>query len=119
MAPSIFAEKDFSKIVNDVNGYGYVFLDSIRERHWYDLVYDNSESDAFYCPDLVKIFYTCIDTQTFDHDHNQFSMHFDTGDFIISIDTIQEVIQIPNSPQHTKPLPLIDYMTIMSSQCVE
>ena len=95
------------------------FLDRIRERPWYNLVYDNSESDAFYCPDLVKIFYICIDTQTIDHDYNQFIMHFDTGDFIISIDTIQEVTQILNSPQRTKPLPLIGYMTIMGARCTE
>ena len=87
MAPSIFSE-DFSRILNDVNGYGHVFLDRIRERHWYDLVYDNSESNAFYCPELVKIFYTCIDTFTIDHDHNHFTVHVDTGDLLISIDTI-------------------------------
>jgi len=26
MAPTIFAEKDFSRILSDINGYGHVFL---------------------------------------------------------------------------------------------
>jgi len=30
MAPSIFAEKDFARILNDVNGYGHIFLDRIH-----------------------------------------------------------------------------------------
>ena len=30
MALSIFAEKDFSRILNDVNGYGLVFLDRLE-----------------------------------------------------------------------------------------
>jgi len=54
MTPTVFPEKDFSNILSDVNGYGYVFLDRIREHNWYDLVYDNSNGDAFYCPDIVK-----------------------------------------------------------------
>ena len=31
MAQTIFAEKDFSRILNNVNGYGIVILDRIRE----------------------------------------------------------------------------------------
>ena len=31
MAPTIFTEKDFSRILSDVNGHGHVFLDRIRE----------------------------------------------------------------------------------------
>jgi len=50
MAPSIFLEKDFAKILNDNNGYGYMFIDRIRERVWYGLVYDNVDVDVFYCP---------------------------------------------------------------------
>jgi len=69
MAPSVFAEKDFSKILTDSNEYGHVFLDRIRERNWYALVYDNSEFEAYYCPELVKKFYTCIDTTTIDLNH--------------------------------------------------
>ena len=43
MAPSILVEKDFSRILTDMNGYGHVCLDRIRERNWYGLVYDNSK----------------------------------------------------------------------------
>ena len=64
MAPSIFAEKDFSRILSDVNGYEHLFLDRIRERNWYALVYDNSEYEAYYSPELVKKFYSSIDTTT-------------------------------------------------------
>jgi len=31
MAPTIFSKLDFSRILNDVQGYGTVFLDRIRE----------------------------------------------------------------------------------------
>ena len=64
MAPTIFSEKDFSRIFSDVNGYGHVLLDRIREQNWYELVYDNSNIDAFSCPDLVKKFYLGIGTST-------------------------------------------------------
>ena len=43
MAPTIFLAKDFSRILNDVQGYGTIFLDRIREKQWYDLAYDNSD----------------------------------------------------------------------------
>ena len=79
MASSIFTEKYFSRILSDINGYGHVFLDRIRERNWYSLVYDNSEFEAYYCPELVKRFYTCIYTTTIDLDDHQFTVHFDTG----------------------------------------
>jgi len=46
MAPTIFAEKDFSRILSDVNGYGHMLLDKIREWNWFTLVYDNSEYEA-------------------------------------------------------------------------
>ena len=118
MTPSIFAEKDFSRNLNDVNGYCHVFLDRIGERHWYDLVYDNSKSDAFCCSRSYQNF-----LHIHRHAHNwscyQFTVHFDTRDLFVSINTIQEVTRIPNSPQHTEPLPLIDYMTIMSARCME
>ena len=47
MAPVIFAEKDFSRIFNDIHKYGNVFLDRIRERQWYELVYDNTDLDTY------------------------------------------------------------------------
>ena len=70
MAPSIFAEKDFSRIFSDVNGYGHITLDRIRERNWYALVYDNSDHEAYNCPKLVKLFYASLD---------QVSINFDTN----------------------------------------
>jgi len=54
MAPVIFAEKDFSRIFSDVHGYSTVFLDHIREKQWYGLVYNNTDLDAYYYSDLVK-----------------------------------------------------------------
>jgi len=119
MAPSIFAEKDFSRILTDTNGYDHVFLDSIRERNWYGLVYDNFELDAYYYPGLVKKFYTCIDTATIDFDHHQFTVHFDTEDIMVTVDMIEDYTQVPSSPLHTEPLSLIDYMTIMGACCTE
>jgi len=113
MAPTIFAEKIFSRILTDVNGYGSVFVDSIRERHWYGLVYDKDESDAFYCPDLVTQFYTNIDTSTIDHDLHQFNVHFDSGDLVVNINTIEDITQISCPLQHVAPLSLINYMSIM------
>jgi len=113
MAPSIFLEKDFSWIFNDVNGYGRIFLDRIREQNWYELVYDNSNVDAFYCPDLVKNFYLGIDTTTIDLDHNQFLVHLEHGDLLVTPATIEEVTQIPVSLMHVAPIPFIDYMLLI------
>ena len=61
MPPTIFAEKNVCRILSDVSGYGHVFLDRIREWNWFTLVYDNLEYEAYYCPELVKIFYSSID----------------------------------------------------------
>ena len=66
MAPTIFAEKNFSRILSDVNGFGHVFLDRIREWNWFTLVYDSSEYEAYYCPELVKLFYSNLDQATID-----------------------------------------------------
>ena len=82
------------------------------EKKWFGLVYDNSEFDTYYCPELVKEFYTCIDTTTIDLDNHQFTVHFDTGDIIVTIDMIENYTQVPSSPQHNEPLPLIGYMVI-------
>jgi len=119
MAPSIFTEKDFSWILTDMKGYVHVFLDRIRKRNWYGLVFDNSEFDAYYYPELVKKFYTCIDSVTIDLDHHQFTVHFDTGDIIVTIDMFEDYTQVLSVPQHNEPLSLIEYMTIMSARCVE
>jgi len=64
MAPLFFAEKDFSRIFTDVNEYGHVFLDRIRERNWYTLLFDNSEFEACYCPELVKKFIHALTENT-------------------------------------------------------
>jgi len=52
-ASAIFPEKNFSQILSDVNGHEHVFIDRIRKRHWYNLVYDNTDVDVFYFLDLV------------------------------------------------------------------
>jgi len=51
------------------------------------LVYDNTNLDAYYCPDLVKKFYLGIDVVTIDHNH--FVVHLDHGDFEVTRDTIE------------------------------
>ena len=79
----------------DVNGYEIVFIDRIRKSYWYGLVYDNVDSDVFYYPDLVTQFYTNIDASTIDHDLHQFNVHFDSGDLIVNINTIEEINKSP------------------------
>jgi len=82
-------------------------------------VYDYSEFDTYYCPELVKEFYTCIETTTIDLDHHQFTVHFETGDIMVTIDIIEDYTQVSSSPLHTEPLPLIEYMSIMGVPYVE
>ena len=113
IAPSIFPEKDLSRIFRDVKGYGYVFLDRIRERNWYELVYNNSNEDVFYCPNIVNKFYSGIDTNTIGLDQIQFLVHLEHGDLLVTPATIEKVTQIHVSPVHAAPLLLIDYMTLM------
>ena len=88
MAPVIFPEKDFSQIFSDVHVYSTVFLDQIRERQWYGLIYDNTVLDAYYCPDLVNKFYLGIYVATIDHD--DFVVHLDHGDLVVTRGTIEE-----------------------------
>jgi len=102
MAQTIFAEKDFSRTQNNVNGYGIVFLDQIRERQWYSLVYDNSEYDTYYCPALVTKFYTHLDASTIDLNLNRFTVHFDIRDLLVDIDIIEAATKIL-SPHSTLP----------------
>ena len=64
----------------------------------YKLVYDNADRDAFYCPDLVAQFYTNIDASTIDNDLHQFIVHFNSGDLVVNINTIDEITQIPCPP---------------------
>ena len=40
-------------------------------------------------------------------------------DLLVILKPIEEVIQIPAPPQHTAPMPLIDYMILMDAQCTE
>ena len=81
------------------------------------MVYDNTNLDAYYCPDLVKKFYLGINVITIDHDH--FVVHLDYRDLEITRGTIEEVTQISSSPQHVAPLPLINYMTLMGVHCTK
>ena len=57
-----------------------MFLDKIRERNWYELVYDNSNEDVFYYPVIINKFYLGIDTNTIDLDQNKFLDHLEHGD---------------------------------------
>jgi len=82
MAPSIFPEKDFSQILNDLNGYVHVFADRIRERGRYSFANENTDVDVYYCPNLVKKFSISINPSTINLDQNCFVIHFDSGDLI-------------------------------------
>ena len=115
MAPTIFAEKDFSRILSNVSGYGHVFFDRIREWNWSTLIYDNYEYEAFYCHELVKIFYSSIDLTTMDLDNNRFIMHLETGDIVVTVDMIEYYTQVPSYPHHSEPLPLIEYLSILGA----
>ena len=119
MAPSIFAEKDFSQILSDIHGYGHIFLDRIRAWDWYALIYDNSDSEAYYCPELVKLFYTSIDHASVNFDTYQLTVHMPTGDIFITLPLLEELTHVPCYPHHSDPLPLIDYMSIMGARCTE
>jgi len=119
MAPSIFAEKDFARILSDVNGYGHIFLDRIRAWDWYALIYDNSDHEAYYCPELVKLFYNFIDYASVNFDTYQLLVHMPTGDIIVTLLLLEELTHVPCNPHHSDPLPLIDYMTVMGARCTE
>ena len=69
MAPSLFPKKDFSRTLNDSNGYGHLFIDRIRGRGWDGLVYDNTDN-VFYCEDLIKKFYESINLSTINLDQH-------------------------------------------------
>ena len=73
-----------------------MFLDQIRERQWYGLVYDNTNLDVYCCPDLVKKIYLGIDIATINHYH--IVAHLDHGDLEVTWGTIEEATQISSSP---------------------
>ena len=103
MALTIFAEKDSCRILSDVNRYGHIFLDRIIEWNWFTLVYDNSEYEAYYYPELVKLFYANLDQATIDLETHQFTVHLATGDIIVSIGMLEDYMQVPNNPHHSDP----------------
>jgi len=78
----------------------------------------NKDSDV-YCLNLVTQFYTHIDTSTIDHNLHTFIVHFDSGDFVVNINMIEMITQIPCPPQYDAPLSLIEYMTVMGVRCEE
>ena len=104
MALNLFAEKDYSKILCDTNGYGHIFIDRIRAWDWYSLVYDNTDNDAFYCPDLVTSFYNSIDHASVDLNTYQFTVHMPLGDIFITLPLLEELTHVPIYPQHSDPL---------------
>ena len=83
------------------------------------LIYNNTDLDAYYCPELVKKFYFGTDVTTINLDLNQFLVHLDHGDLLVTVETIREVTQISASSQHAAPLPLINYMTLMGARCTK
>jgi len=119
MVPSILAEKDFARILSVVSGYGHIFLDRIRAWDWYALIYDNSDHEAYYCPELVKLFYNFIDHASVNFDTYQILVHMPTGDIIITLPLLEKFTHAPCNPHHCDPLPLIDYMTVMGARCTE
>jgi len=113
---NIVAEKDFSRILSDINGYGQVFLNTIREWNWF---YDNLEYEAYYCPAFVKIFDSSINQTTIDLDTHKFVVHLETGDIAVTSYMIKDYTQVSSNLHHSEPLPLIEYMTIMGARCTE
>jgi len=103
MAPNLFVEKNYSKIFCDRNGYGHIFIDRIRAWDWYSLVYDNSDNDAFYCPDLVTSFYNSIDHASVNFETYQFTVHMPLGDIFITIPLLEEITHVPSYPNIATP----------------
>ena len=80
------------------------------------MVYDNSEYEAYYCLELVKLFYVNLDQATIDLETHQFTVHLATEDIIVTIDMLEDY----KSPAtHIIATPLIEYMTIMGARCTE
>ena len=52
---------------------------------------NNNNGDAFYCPGIVNKFYSGIDTNTIDLDLNQFLVHLEDGNLLVTPATIEEV----------------------------
>ena len=100
-------------------GIAMCFLIGLGGENWFILVYDNSEYEAYYCPALVKIFYSSIDQTTIGLETYQFTVHLATGDIIVITDMLEDYTEVPSNPYHSEPLPLIEYMTIMGARCTE
>ena len=82
-------------------------------------MYDNSDHEAYYCLEFVKLFYASIDQASIDFDTHQFTVHLPTEDLIITVDMLEDWTQVPSNPHHSEPLPLIEYMTIMGARYTE
>jgi len=82
-------------------------------------MYDNSEYEVYYCPELVKLFYANLDQATINLDTRQFMVYLATGDIIVTVDILEDYTQVPSNPHHTDPLPLIEYMIMMGARCTE
>ena len=76
-------------------------------------MYNKTDVDVFYYPDLVKRFYECLDLTTINLNQHQFMVHFDSSDLLISVDYIHEFTQLPIHPNQSTQLALIDYMPLM------
>ena len=58
MAPTIFAEKNFARIFTDIQNYGTIFLERIKEGNCFGLVYDNEDGNVL----LSRIGYPILHT---------------------------------------------------------
>ena len=47
--------------------------------NWYALVYENSDQEAYHCPELVKLFYASLDQASINFDTKQFMVHMPMG----------------------------------------
>ena len=87
--------------------------------NWYTFVYDNSDHEAYYCPELIKLFYANLDQATVNLDTHKFTVHLATGDIIVTTDMLEDYTLVPSNPHQSDSLPLIEYMTIMGACCIE
>ena len=65
-------------------------------------MFDIEDGDAYYCPELVTYFYTQIDTNTIVYDHQTFIVHFESGDIVVNVYSLEM--------SHTSPV-IHDMMT--------
>ena len=58
-------------------------------------MYDNAYIDVFYCPDLVKKFYTKIDMIIINLVHNYFLVHLNYDDLLVTQAIEELTVHVP------------------------